>query len=62
MSHCFARQGKDRSGYSHGQVQVALVLVNPSLERTATSVAPRAEAPIFSVSRGAAGVVRSTLR
>jgi hypothetical protein len=35
---------------------------NPSLERTATIDAPRAGAPIFSVSRGADGVVRSTLR
>ncbi len=62
MSHCFARLVKDRSGYSRGQAQVTLVLVNPSLERTAASDAPRAGAPIFSVSRGAAGVVRSTLR
>jgi hypothetical protein len=35
---------------------------NPTLERNATSGAPRAYAQIFSVSRGAAGVVRSTLR
>jgi hypothetical protein len=35
---------------------------NPTFERTATSVAPRAGARIFSVSRGAAGVVRSTPR
>jgi hypothetical protein len=35
---------------------------NPTLERNATSVAPRAGARIFSVSRGAAGAVRSTLR
>ena len=41
---------------------MTLVLVNPSLERTATSGAPRAYARIFFVSRGAAGVVRSTLR
>jgi len=35
---------------------------NPALERTATSGAPRAFARRFFVSRGAAGVVRSTLR
>jgi hypothetical protein len=35
---------------------------NPTLERTATSVAPRGGAPIFSVSRGAAVGVRSILR
>jgi hypothetical protein len=62
VRHCFARQGNGRSRYSCGQVQVPLVLVNPSLERTATSGAPRAGAPILSVSRGAAGSVRSTLR
>ena len=62
MRHCFAKQGNGRSGYSRGEVQVTLVLVNPSLERTATSGAPRAYARIFFVSRGAAGVVRSTLR
>jgi hypothetical protein len=37
-------------------------LPNPTLERNATSVAPQAFAPIVSVSRGAAGGVRSTLR
>ncbi len=62
MRHCFAKQGTGRSRYSRRQVQATLVLVNPSLERTATSDAPRAGAPLFSVSRGAAGVVRSTLR
>jgi hypothetical protein len=35
---------------------------NPTLERNATSGAPRPGARIVSVSRGAAGVVRSTLR
>ena len=35
---------------------------NPTLERNATSGAPRASARLFSVSRGAVGVVRSTLR
>jgi len=35
---------------------------NPTLERNAASGAPRAFARIFSVSRGATGVVRSTLR
>jgi hypothetical protein len=37
-------------------------MANPTLEGTATSSAPRAGAQIFSVSRGAAGGVRSTLR
>jgi len=37
-------------------------LPNPTFDRTATSVAPRAFARIFSVSRGAAGVGRSTPR
>ena len=36
--------------------------LNPTFERNATSGAPRAFARIFFVSRGAAGVVRSTLR
>jgi hypothetical protein len=35
---------------------------NPAFERTDTVVAARAGAPIFSVSPGAAGAVRSTLR
>ena len=35
---------------------------NSTFDRNATSVAPRAGARLFSVSRGAAGVVRSTLR
>jgi hypothetical protein len=37
-------------------------MANPTLERNATSSAPRAGARIVSDSRGAAGVVRSTLR
>jgi hypothetical protein len=37
-------------------------MANPTLERNATSVAPRAGAPIVSISRGAAGAVRSTPR
>lgn len=35
---------------------------NPTFERNATSGAPRYGARLFSVSRGAAGGVRSTLR